>query len=165
MSTIEEQLWNYIDGNCDANEKAAIEAKLMVDLHYQKVYQELLLVHQELNAIDLDEPSLSFTRNVMDQVKLEPRPVTLKTKVDTRIIYSIGAFFVLSILGLFGYAISVSHIDFTFQMPKIDFAQDTAKLFNPTFLNIFVLVDVGLALVYLDRYLRRRWAKGVEREA
>lgn len=162
---MEEQLWNYIDGNCDASEKAAIEAKLMVDLHYQKLYQELLLVHQELNAIDLDEPSLSFTRNVMEQVKLEPRPVTLKTKIDTRIIYGIGAFFVLSILGIFGYAVAISQVNFSFEFPKINFAYDSAKFFNPTFLSLFVLVDVGLALVYLDRYLRRRMAKGVEREA
>ena len=108
MNTIEEQLWNYIDGQCTANEKAEIEAKLAIDSNYQAVYEELLAVNQELNNLEFEEPSLSFTRNVMEQVKLEPRPVTLKTKIDKRIIYSIGAFFAISILGLFGYAISIS---------------------------------------------------------
>lgn len=156
MNTIEEQLWNYIDNNCSAAEKAEIEVKLAVDLEYYQVYQELLSVHQSLDQLDLEEPSMSFTRNVMERVNTELRPVALKTKVDNRIIYSIGAFFVFSLLGIFAYAIATSDWHFDFSAPKIDIPFNIDKLINFTSLTIFLFVDVVLALIYLDGFLRRK---------
>lgn len=156
MNTIEEQLWNYIDNNCSPSEREAIEAKLAVNLQYQQVYQELLAVQQELNKLELEEPSMSFTRNVMEQVKLEPRPVALKTKVDQRIIGFIGAFFVLSILAVFVVAIANSKVSFDFSLPKVNWGFDSGKLANPTFLKLFLLFDLVLALVYLDSLLRKK---------
>lgn len=153
MSTIEEQLWNYIDGNCTATEKEEIEAKIAVNIQYHTTYQELLAVHQTLNSLDFEEPSMSFTRNVMEQVNLELKPVALKTKVDQRIIYSIGAFFVLSLLGILGYALATSDLNFT--IPTWNLSFDTSKLISPVSIQLFVLVDVVLALVYLDSYLRK----------
>jgi len=153
MNTIEEQLWNYIDGNCTAVEKAEIEAKLAVDLQYQKVYEDLIAVNNELKQMDLEEPSLSFTRNVMEKVNLELRPVALKTKIDKRIIYTIAGFFITSILGIFAYAIVISDSNFSFEMPKMNF--DTDKIINPVTIQLFVFIDVALALIYLDSYLRK----------
>lgn len=156
MNTIEEQLWNYIDNNCTVAEKAEIETKLALDLQYYQVYQELLVVHQALNQIDLEEPSMSFTRNVMERVDLELRPIALKTKVDNRIIYSIGAFFVLSLLGIFVYAIAISDFRFNFSAAKINIPLNVDKFITPTSLTIFLFVDVILALVYLDGFLRKK---------
>ena len=156
MNTLEEQLWNYIDNNCTPKEREAIEAKLATDMAYQQVYQELMLVHNELGNLELDEPSMSFTRNVMEQVKLEPRPIALKTKVDKRIIGFIGGFFVLSILAVFIAAIANSKISFDVNWPKFDWAADTSKLLNPTFLKVFLLFDLVLALIYADSLLRKK---------
>jgi len=154
MNTIEEQLWNYIDGICTAEEKIEIEKKIAVNIQYHTTYQELLAVHNELNKIDFEEPSMSFTRNVMEKVNLELKPVALKTKIDNRIIYSIGAFFALSILGIFIYALATSSANFDFKMPTINF--DAGKYINATTIQIFVLVDVALGLLYLDSFLRKK---------
>lgn len=156
MNTIEEQLWNYIDNNCTPQEREAVEAKLATDIAYQQVYQELVLINDELGKLELDEPSMSFTRNVMEQVKLEPRPIALKTKVDKRIIGFIGGFFVLSILAVFIAAIANSKISFDVNWPKFDWAADTSKLLNPTFLKVFLLFDLVLALIYADSLLRKK---------
>lgn len=156
MNTIEEQLWGYIDNSCTPKERATVEARLAQDKAYQEVYQELLAVHRELAGIELDEPSMSFTRNVMEQVKLAPRPMALKTKVDQRIIGFIGAFFVLSILAVFILAIANSKINFDFSMPKFNWNVGMSKLANPTVLNVFLLVDLVLALVYIDSLLRKK---------
>ena len=161
MNTIEEQLWNYIDGNCTAEEKIEIEEKIAVNIQYHTIYQELLAVHEELNKIDFEEPSMSFTRNVMEKVNLELKPVALKTKIDNRIIYSIGAFFVLSILGIFIYAIAKSNATFDFKMPIINF--DAGKYVNATTIQVFVLVDVALGLLYLDSFLRKRNLKNAQK--
>ncbi|RZL50914.1 MAG: hypothetical protein EOP00_01930 [Pedobacter sp.] len=159
MNTIEEQLWNYIDGNCTVEEKAEIEIKLVVNVQYHKVYQELLAVNAELNKLDFEEPSMSFTRNVMEQVNLELKPVALKTKVDNRIVYAIMGFFILAILAIFGYAIATSDLTFTSPFSKINFQLDTSKILNPTVLQIFVMVDVVLGLLYIDSLLRRKSIK------
>jgi ABC-type uncharacterized transport system fused permease/ATPase subunit len=155
MNTIEEQLWNYIDGNCNAVEKTEMEAKIASNLQYNAIYQELMAVHTELNKLDFEEPSLSFTRNVMEQVNQELRPVALKTKVDNRIAYAIGGFFVLSLVSIFGYVISTSNLNFDFTLPKMDFNFKVFETINPTYLTIFIMVDAILALLYLDSYLRK----------
>lgn len=155
MNTIEEQLWNYIDGTCTPVEKLEIEAKLAVNIQYHTLYQELLKVNEELNKIDFEEPSMSFTRNVMDKVNLELKPVALTTKVDNRIIYGIGAFFVLSLVSIFIYAGATSDMSFKMDMPKMDFTFDAGKYINRTTMQIFFFIDIAIALVYLDRILRK----------
>ena len=154
MNTIEEQLWNYIDGNCTIAEKIEIEAKIKANLQYSTAYQELLLVHNELSKLEFEEPSMSFTRNVMEQVNLELKPVALKTKVDNRIIYSISGFFVLSIIAIFTYVIATA--DFNYTIPQINLSLYKSKIINPTSIKLFLMVDVVLALLFIDSYFRRK---------
>ena len=155
MNTIEEQLWNYIDGNCTDEEKAQIEAKLSINSQFQQTYQELLAVNSELNKLDFEEPSMSFTRNVMEQVNLELKPVALKTKVDNRIIYSIMGFFILAMLAIFGYVIAMSDLSFASPLAKINFQFDIEKIINPTFFKVFLMIDVVLILIFIDSYFRK----------
>lgn len=156
MNTIEEQLWNYIDGNCNFAEKIEIEAKIKADLQYSTTYKELLLVNNELSNLELEEPSMSFTRNVMEQVNLELKPVALKTKVDNRIIYSIGAIFILSIVAIFGYVVATADLNFKFNLTQLNFDLYETKIINPTSIRIFLMVDLVLILIYIDSFLRKR---------
>lgn len=156
MNTIEEQLWSYIDQSCTTAEKSEIEAKLAIDSSYHQLYLELLKVHESLEQLDLEEPSMSFARNVMEQVNLELKPVALKTKVDNRIVYSIATFFVLSLIGIFSYAIANSDLKIDFSMHKLNIPLKVDQLITPTSLIAFLFVDVVLALLYIDSYLRKR---------
>lgn len=155
MNQIEEQLWNYIDGNCTVEELAHIKARLLVDEQYQKVYEELLAVNKALTQLDFEEPSMSFSRNVMGQVNLEIKPVALKTKVDNRIVYSIMAFFLLSMLSILGYVISQSDVNFSPSLLKTNFQFDTEKILTPTFIKVFFITDVILLLLFIDSYFRK----------
>lgn len=156
MNTIEEQLWNYIDGNCNFAEKIEIETKIKADLQYSTTYKELLLVNNELSNLELEEPSMSFTRNVMEQVNLELKPIALKTKVDNRIIYSIGAIFILSIVAIFGYVVATADLNFKFNLSQLNFDLYETKIINPTSIRIFLMVDLVLILIYIDSFLRKR---------
>ena len=155
MNEIEEKLWNYIDGDCTAEERTQIEARLLVDGQYQKVYEELLSVNKALEHLEFEEPSMSFNRNVMDQVNLEIKPVALKTKVDNRIVYGIMAFFIISMLGIFGYVITQSDFSLSASLSKINIQFDTEKLITPTFFKVFLVIDVVLILLFIDNYLRK----------
>lgn len=161
MKTIEEQIWDYIDGNCDAGQRSAIAAKINSDPVYRSTYEELNQIHEMLASEPLDEPSMSFTRNVMEKVQLEVAPVSLKTKVNNKIIYAIGGFFLLSILAIFIYAVinnTGSEVEFT--MPQIHFNSDATRYLTPLSVKVFLFVDLILALMYLDRLLRRRTMPG-----
>jgi hypothetical protein len=156
MKTMEEELWEYIDGTCNPAECLEIQRKIDSDPIYQQSYSELMQVHQIISAEELDEPSMSFTRNVMEQVNAEIAPVALKTKVDHRIIYAIGGFFVLSLLAIFTYALMNSSYSMPeFKIPHLNLARAISPEATNLSLRAFLFLDLVLALVYFDRFIRK----------
>lgn len=158
MNMIEQELWDYIDGNLNETQVKSIRKKIESDPSVQLQYEELLKLNLTFSAMELDEPSMSFTRNVMEDVAILPAPVTLKTKVDQRIIYSIGGFFGLALIVTFGYILysstfSFKDLDFNF---KIDL--NVSQFLNSTGLYIFLFADLVIGLVFLDYMLRRKSA-------
>ena len=156
MNTIEQQLWDYIDGNLDESQQKAIEKKIETEAEVKTQYEELLKLNLAFEHIDLDEPSMSFTRNVMESVVLQPAPVSLKTKVDKRIIYSISGFFILSILTLLSFVL----YNTTFTMPDFTAYFSTnlnlEKFITPTSVYVFLFIDLIIGLVFLDYVLRKK---------
>ena len=114
-----------------------------------------------LKGMELEVPSMSFTRNVIEQVKLEKPPVSLKTRVDNRIIYGIAAIFGVFIAGVIIYAIANTTASYKLPELKVDFSEAVGKTLTPGFLIAFLFVDVIIALVYFDSILRRKRAKGL----
>lgn len=156
MNTIEQQLWEYIDGTLDEAAKKALEAKIAADPEIKAQYEALLKLDSVLGMLDLDEPSMSFTRNVMESVALEPAPVALKTKVNTQIIYAIGGFFVLSLLGILAYIFYQAKAGFAgFNLPE-KFNINLDSYITPTTLYVFLFVDLVIGLIFLDQFLRRK---------
>lgn len=156
MNTIEQQLWDYIDGNLDATEAKSIEEKISTNAEIKLQYEELLSLNIAFGKIELDEPSMSFTRNVMESISVAPAPVALKTKVNTSIIYGIGGFFVFSLVALFGYALfnlDFKTTDFDLQL-NADFNWE--KYISPTVLYSFLFADLVIGLVFVDYLLRKK---------
>lgn len=153
--SIEEQIWDYIDGNLDSGQKAAIGHKIATDATYQSVYQELFAVHQQMETIELEEPSMSFTRNVMEQVKLEIQPVSLKTKIDHKIILGIASFFILALVSVLVYA--VSNVQFTvakWTLPTLNIE----PFITPFSIRIFLFIDLLIGLICIDSIFRKKRA-------
>mgnify|MGYP001551460018 FL=1 len=82
MNTMEEKLWNYIDGSCTADEKKAIDILIAQDEAYRRNYDELLALNQEFSKMELDEPSMAFTYNVMEGIRAEHARQPLKASID-----------------------------------------------------------------------------------
>jgi len=159
MSLIEEQIWDYIDGNCTLAEKTAIAEKIATNEEYSRVYEALKLVNKQLMELDLEEPPMSFSRNVMHQIKEELKPVALQTKVNDKIVYAIASLFGAVLLMLFGYAISISDFNFNFEVPSFSFSQVVQSFIDQLNLQIFLFIDVALMLVFLDSYFRKQFLK------
>jgi hypothetical protein len=157
--TIEERLWDYIDGTCNAEEKTFIEQLIATNAAWKAKYKELLEVNQLMGDIDLEEPSMRFTQNVMEEIgKLQIAPAA-QSYINKRVIWGIGIFFLLSILGFLIYGFG--QIDWSSASGNsklsIDFSKiDFSVFFNNTYTNAFLMLNVVLGLVMLDMYLGRK---------
>lgn len=163
QQNIEQQLWAYIDG-LDTNEvKASVEKLLQSNLEWKNKYRELLEIHELMKSVELDQPSMRFTKNVMEEIaKYHIAPAT-KNYINKKIIWGIAAFFMTLIAGFLIYGFG--QIDWNdqgdsgTQLP-IDFSQvDYSRIFNNNFVNAFMMVNVILGLVLLDRILANKRKK------
>ncbi len=157
MKPIEERLWDYIDGTANAEEHAEMEQMLKTNSKVQHLYSELILMSTELQMLELDEPSMRFTQDVMDKVGLEPAPKALQTKIDQRIIIAIGGFFAASIGAVLVYAISqiqwtYGTLSLPFQMPAINWSELTGSAVTQMAMIVFSIA----ALYTVDRLLHHR---------
>lgn len=157
MKPIEERLWDYIDGLSSPEERIAIGQLLQTDPSVKQLHEEFLAISNSLTFSELEEPSLRFTKNVMEQVALEPAPKALHTRVDKRIINAIAGFFIvtLSVLVIFSLTQinwSTSFEGFDFSIPQIDWT----KYFSNWVLQAFLIGDIVLGLYMLDRWLHQR---------
>jgi hypothetical protein len=159
---MEERLWDYIDGLGNSAEKAEVEALIAANMEWQRKYGELLEVNQAMNSTDLDEPSMRFTKNVMEQIaRYHVAPAT-KSYVNKNIIRSIGAFFLLMIGGFFVYVLGQFKWSIAGSaniLPQYSINADRlnwGKILSGPYATIFVMVMVILGLVLLDTYMQRK---------
>ncbi|MDB5090821.1 MAG: hypothetical protein JWR09_4815 [Mucilaginibacter sp.] len=168
MNNIEETLWNYIDGNCTPDEQSVISTLIASDEAYRLKYQELLILNKEFETIELEEPSMAFTYNVIEAIRTEQAQVPLKAAINKRIILGIALFFVISLTGFLIYALS--NMDWSGQgMPDlaakvpVNFkVPDVSSHISKPLVEGFMFFDVVLALFLFDTYLRR---KNISRQA
>jgi hypothetical protein len=156
--TIEERLWDFIDGASAVDEKSNIERLLESNFEWKAKYHELLEVHQLIQSSELEEPSMRFSKNVMDQIaKLHIAPAT-KTYINKKIIRGIGIFFILLVAGFLVYGFgqvnwsTKGDDSFLENINKVNFN----KFFSNTWVNAFMIINVVLGLFLLDNYLSNK---------
>lgn len=152
---MEQQLWEYIDGISSPAEKSQIEQLIASQQEWKEKYQELLETQQWIRSVEIEEPSLRFTKNVMEEIARHQIAPAAGKYINKKIIWGIAAFFITLILAFTIYAIA--QIDWTdpgssnlsVGIDKVDLS----KIFNNTFVNVFMMANAILGLMLLDRYL------------
>jgi hypothetical protein len=171
---IEERLWNYIDGHCNAEEKSAIEKLIDSNIEWQKKYRELLQLNELVSNSELEFPSMRFTKNVMEEIAKYQVAPAAKNYIDKKIIWGIGTFFITMIAGILIYAFAQVH--FTPSAGGDGGASVLIDKYNPgnvpwtkyfssTFVNIFLGVNVVLGFYMLDLFLTRKKNQSNHKEA
>ena len=160
QNDMEALLWAYIDGSTDASQTAFIEKLIQEQAEWRACYQELLSIHSSIGQSVLEEPSMRFTKNVMEEIsKLQIAPAT-RQYINNRIIWGIGLFFITMFIGFIIYGIG--QIDWTAASSNsnrlgLDLGQvDYSKMFNNSFMNLLLMMNVILGLFLLDRFLSNR---------
>ena len=164
---IDARLWEYIDGAGTAEERSVIDKLITADLEWKQKYQQLLDTQQLLKSAELEEPSMRFTKNIMEEISRYHIAPATKNYINKKIIWGIGAFFITVIVAFTVYMLSQldwsgagSNGTLPVDIPKIDFS----KMFNNTIVNIFMMLNVVLGLMFLDRYLANK-RKAAHKEA
>jgi hypothetical protein len=158
QQSMEERLWDYIDGTMPVSEKSVIEKLLQSDAAWRSKYNDLLELHQMVNSTGLDSPSMRFTRNVMEEItRLHIAPAT-KTYINKKIVWGIGFFFLTLLIGFLVYGFgqmdwsSSESSTISENLNKVDLS----KFFKNTWVNVFMMINVVLGLVLLDNYLSNK---------
>ena len=164
---IEARLWEYIDGFTSGEERSVIQKLIDENTEWKTKYQELLELHQSINLVELEQPSLRFTKNVMDEIAKHHIAPAAKTYINKYIIWGIGIFFITVIVGFLVYgfaqvdwtAASDSKSTLGVDLNKIDYG----RMFNNNFVNMFMMLNVVLGLFLLDRFLANKRKTIVEK--
>jgi hypothetical protein len=169
MQQIEEQLWNYIDGTASKQEIMFVERMIATDPLWKNQYNQLKELNQLLmKDIELEEPSMRFSKNVMEQISgLQPaRPAV--QYINKKIIRGIAAIFIFTIAAflLYGFSkIQWTTSTASFSLP-FDLKSGYANAINinwhisSTWINVILMVNVFLGLMLLDGSLRRKKIAG-----
>jgi hypothetical protein len=152
------RLWEYLDGFSGTEEKTVIEELIQTNAAWRAKYNELLEVKELLQSSELEEPSLRFTKNVMEEIsKLHIAPAT-KNYINKNIIRGLAIFFITLIVGFLAYGFG--QIDWTAtgdsKLPVDISKVDYSKMFNNDLVNVFMMINVILGLFLLDRYLANK---------
>jgi anti-sigma factor RsiW len=164
---IEEHLWEYLDGAGSAADRLFIEQLIASNAAWKAKYQELLELQDMLShRLELDEPSMRFTQNIMEAIGKYQIAPAAKSYINKRIVWGIAGFFICTIIGSLIAVFAQVHwsagstTDSSF-INKINLDKvDISGLFNKTYTTIFMMINVVLGLVALDMFLRRKKAVG-----
>ena len=159
---IESRLWEYIDGLSADAEKTMVGQLIQSNKTWKEKYHELLEVHQLMQSSELEAPSMRFTKNVMEGIsKLHIAPAA-KTYIDKKVIWGITIFF-FTLIGIF-LIYGFGQVDWSSpgtgtidkyvneNLDKVDYT----RFFNNTYMTVFMMLNVILGLMLLDRYLANK---------
>ncbi len=157
MNSIEEKLWEYIDGACSTEEREAIDLLIAQDETYRQKYLELLALNREIAEMEMDEPSMALTYNVLETIRADYAKKPLKAAIDSRIIKGIAGFFVFTIAALLIFMLV--NINWsagnTAVVPALKLP-DLKVFLSGSVVKGFLFFDVVLLLFLFDGFLRKR---------
>src|SRR6478752_4876567 len=102
-NNVDDRLWEFIDGQSSIEEASAIEKLIETNKQWKEKYHELLELHQLVQSSALEEPSLRFTKNVMEEIAKYQIAPAAKTYINNKIIWGIGIFFISLFVGFLIY--------------------------------------------------------------
>jgi hypothetical protein len=163
---MEDRLWDLIDGLGTAEERSLVEALILGKREWQRKYRELLEIHRAMISEEMEMPSLRFTKNVMEEIARHQVAPATNSYINKNVIRGIGAFFLTAICAGLIYAftqISFSgshssssqvHYERVVQDRLNNF--DWGRIFNGAYLNVFIMVNLVLAMMLLDMWLEKK---------
>lgn len=163
LENMEIRLWDYIDGLSSTEERSFIGKLIAENIEWRRKYHELLDAHQLLQQdIELDEPSMRFSANVMDAIANEKIAPSARSYIKKSVIRGIAAIFLLPLGALLVYILAKA--DWTSPNTSIIKAPEVNlnQYLTPALINGIAIVTVVLALALIDTTIRKKQRKNRE---
>lgn len=156
---MEERLWQWIDGQCNAAEAQQLQQLVQHNESWRALHAELLALHSSLQQdAELMQPSMRFTKNVMEQIALLSIQTTAKKYLNKKIIYTVAGVFVTMLALVLAAAFSSVNWkggESSLQLPVQNFSTtDWGQWLGGQFGTIASVLFAVAALALLDQYLR-----------
>jgi hypothetical protein len=144
-SLSEEQIWEIIDGMASPETLMQHKQLLQHDPVYKKHFEQFTTLQAQLMSLDLEVPSMRFTQNVLDNVL----PLTQGAyKKDRAPLFFLGAMGVL-LSGAIYFLLASGDSSGTSLVLN---TEGVVSMFsNGMVLNIFILLNLVLAFIFLDK--------------
>jgi len=151
---IEMQLWDYIDNRCNHEERSRIAALIAGNAVWKKVYDELVSANEIFKTTEAEQPSLRFTKNIMDALGTENVAPRSARYLNHRFIKGIAASIIACMSALLIYLLAIA--DWSLTTPVVRRRINTDWLFNTGVQQVILIIIVILGLLLADSLLRRR---------
>lgn len=150
---MEMQLWSYIDKTCSDAEAQRIAALVAGNKQWQAAHQQLLALHRTLTVIEPGQPSMRFSKNVMEAISVaQPVPAS-KSYVNPWVLRGVMAVFVLLIAVIFIYTLPLINWS-SAARPAMPFHFDLSKLDIGKWWMAIAGVNIVLLIIFLDAFFR-----------
>ena len=158
MKSREEKWWEQLDGDASPEERAELEKALKSDEQAQREYALRRKLHEELQGLEPEQPSLRFTQNLMERLPKLYQRIQIGPLIGRGWKQVYLAIFTLCVLGLFGFGINLlgSYTpSFSFNWVSEYLSVDLEASFSFRLaLIVMSLSTAVLFLMWLDRRLR-----------
>jgi hypothetical protein len=159
FGNMETRLWDYIDGLSSAEERSFIEKLIAENIEWRRKYHELLDVHQLMQQhIELDEPSMRFSQNVMEAIAHERIAPAASSYLKKPVIRVIAAFFLISFVAMIIYVgakldwRALNNPSSSFKLPDLNLG----KYMSGAVFNSMAIVTIVLSLALIDNAIRKK---------
>lgn len=160
MNTIDsKKLWAFIDGQCEKEEAEAIKTGLGSDPELKAEWASRMKLHQSLQKMEAEQPSLRFVRNIMDKLpklyqKLSIQPIVKPIWVR---LTAVGFLvFLVGYVAIVNYYVAATGLEVHFTF--VDRLQQLLEELPFRIFVIFTATITGLALItVLDQFLKKRF--------
>lgn len=156
---MEERLWQWIDGQCSAAEVQELQQLVQQNESWRTLHAELLALHISLQQdAELLQPSMRFTKNVMEQIAEMSIQTTAKTYLNNKIIYGVAGIFITMLV--FALVATFSAVNWkggesSLQLPVQNITgTNWGQWLGGQFGTIATVLFAVAALALLDQYLR-----------
>lgn len=156
---IEMLFWEVIDGTAGEAEQARAAALLASSAEYRRWFEELKVLQQSIRETEPEQPSLRFSRNVMEHITASKPARPIRQYYNPWVLGLLGVFFVLALgmglLSLWQEPAAAGKTAIAWKTPS------WLQGWDPEWSSYFLFAAVPVGLLLLDALFHRRRRESV----
>jgi hypothetical protein len=153
----EEHMWDIIDGVATPEIIIQHKALLQHDIEYKNTFDTIVQLQNQLLQLDLEQPSMRFTQNVIEKVAAPTKATVKPDKAFPLLIMLLFGLCIVTIISVLIFNGNASAQPISF-LPKLSLGEKlTTILSNPLVMPIFIVINAGLALMAVDKWILKNY--------